>query len=75
MHRRLLLRGALSENTNWKTKEFLAELFMQLGRPAEALPVYQELFDKRIPKLCAARPSINTLPTITRMSPCIGSRF
>ncbi len=46
---------SVSANTDAATKEFLARLFMQLGRPADALPLYEELFDKRVPSFDAGR--------------------
>jgi tetratricopeptide (TPR) repeat protein len=58
----LAARDQLSENTHPETKEFLARLFMQIGRPADALPLFQNLFDSEIPSFdpshlldCAAR--------------------
>lgn len=42
-------------NTDAATKEFIARLFMQLGRPADALPLYEELFDKHVPSFDAGR--------------------
>lgn len=42
-------RGLLSESVNADTKESLARLFMLIGRPADALPLLQELFDKEVP--------------------------
>ena len=47
--------SCVTVNTDATTKEFLARLFMQLGRPADALPLYEELFDKRIPSFDAGR--------------------
>jgi len=44
-----------TNKTDAVTKEFLARLFMQLGRPADALPLYEELFEKRIPSFDAGR--------------------
>jgi tetratricopeptide (TPR) repeat protein len=41
-------RAQLSESTHLETKEFLARLFMQVGRPADALPLFQDLFDTAI---------------------------
>ena len=41
-------RESMTVATDVSTKEFIARLFMQLGRPADALPLYQELFDKQI---------------------------
>ena len=39
----------LSESVQAGTKEFLAGLLMQLKRAADALPIFQELFDSDIP--------------------------
>ncbi len=39
----------LSESVQAGTKEFLAGLLMQLKRAADALPIFQELFDNDIP--------------------------
>jgi len=39
-------RGLLTENVNADTKESLARLFVLTGRPADALPLLQDLFDK-----------------------------
>ena len=39
----------LSDEVQAGTKEFLAGLLMQLDRAKEALPIFQELFDKDIP--------------------------
>ena len=39
----------LSESVQAGTKEFLAGLLMQLKRAADALPIFQELFDSNIP--------------------------
>jgi tetratricopeptide (TPR) repeat protein len=52
----------VNSTTEAITKEFLARLFTQLGRHADALPLYEELFEKRVPSFdvgrfidCAAR--------------------
>lgn len=52
----------IREETHANTKEFLARMLMRLGRPEDALPLYQNLFDRRIPAFnpmllieCAAR--------------------
>ncbi|HEV2196934.1 MAG TPA: tetratricopeptide repeat protein [Candidatus Acidoferrum sp.] len=42
-------RTLLTDNVNADSKESLARLFMIIGRPAEALPLLQELFDKDVP--------------------------
>jgi tetratricopeptide (TPR) repeat protein len=42
-------RGLLTDNVNADTKESLARLFVLIGRPADALPLLQELFDKEVP--------------------------
>jgi len=41
--------AALSDEVQAGTKEFLGGLLMQLDRAKDALPVFQELFDKDIP--------------------------
>jgi DNA-binding PadR family transcriptional regulator/tetratricopeptide (TPR) repeat protein len=53
---------SITDDTDAGVKEFLAGLFMQLDRPTDALPIYQELFDKHIPSFnpdrllaCAAK--------------------
>ena len=58
----LAARDQLSEKSHPETKEFLARLFMQIGRPADALPLFQDLFDSEIPSFdsghlldCAAK--------------------
>lgn len=38
-------QSLLSTNIHADTREYLARLFMLIGRPAEALPLWQELFD------------------------------
>jgi tetratricopeptide (TPR) repeat protein len=55
-------KGALTENSGAETREFLARLFMRLEMFAEALPLYQQLFDLKISAFdsgqlldCAAR--------------------
>jgi DNA-binding PadR family transcriptional regulator/tetratricopeptide (TPR) repeat protein len=40
--------ASIDASTDSSTKEFVAGLFMQLGRPADALPLFEELFAKRI---------------------------
>jgi tetratricopeptide (TPR) repeat protein len=42
-------RTALVPNENAETKESLARLLMFLGRPGDALPVLQDLFDREVP--------------------------
>ena len=39
--------NSINASTDSSTKEFLAELFMRLGRPADALPLFEELFAKQ----------------------------
>ena len=53
---------AESKNISADTREFLARLWMLMGRPAQALPIWQELFDQQVPSVdprnllnCAAR--------------------
>lgn len=41
--------GQLTDKTLALTKELLAQLFVNVGNPALALNLFQELFDKRIP--------------------------
>ena len=54
--------AAIDERTDSGVKDFLAGLFMQLGQPASALPLFRELFEMNIPSFdvrrlvdCAAR--------------------
>jgi DNA-binding PadR family transcriptional regulator/tetratricopeptide (TPR) repeat protein len=54
--------GILGVDADSVVKEFLAGLFMQLGQPASALPLFKELFEANIPSFdgrryvdCAAR--------------------
>jgi tetratricopeptide (TPR) repeat protein len=61
-------RSLLTENVNADTKEYLAKLFMVIGRPADALPLLQELFDAEAPHFdaknllaCAAKLSRDDL--------------
>lgn len=42
-------RSLLTDNVNADTKESLARLFMIIGRPVDALPLFQELFDNEVP--------------------------
>jgi tetratricopeptide (TPR) repeat protein len=42
-------RSLLTDNVNADTKESLARLFMVIGRPADALPLLQDLFDRETP--------------------------
>jgi tetratricopeptide (TPR) repeat protein len=42
-------RAALLPDENAETKESLARLLMLLGRPGDALPVLQDLFDREVP--------------------------
>jgi tetratricopeptide (TPR) repeat protein len=42
-------RSLLTDNLNADAKESLARLFMVIGRPADALPLFLELFDKDVP--------------------------
>jgi tetratricopeptide (TPR) repeat protein len=55
-------RSLVTDNLNADTKEHLARLFLVIGRPADALPLLQELFDAEAPQFdpknlltCAAR--------------------
>ncbi len=55
-------QSLLTTNANADTVELLARLLMVIGRPADALPLWQELFDREAPGLdpknllaCAAR--------------------
>jgi DNA-binding PadR family transcriptional regulator/tetratricopeptide (TPR) repeat protein len=54
--------GMLVSDVDSLVKEFLAGLFMQLGQPASALPLFKDLFEANIPSFdgrryvdCAAR--------------------
>jgi tetratricopeptide (TPR) repeat protein len=55
-------QSLLTANLNSDTKEYLAQLFMLIGRPADALPLWQDLFETGAPTFdpgnllnCAAR--------------------
>jgi hypothetical protein len=55
-------QGLLSANISPSAQEALASLFMLIGRPGDALPIFQALFDANIPAFdaghlldCAAR--------------------
>jgi tetratricopeptide (TPR) repeat protein len=55
-------RSLLAANTNPDTEDYLARLFMLIGRPADALPLWRNLFDTKAPAFdpgnllnCAAR--------------------
>jgi tetratricopeptide (TPR) repeat protein/DNA-binding PadR family transcriptional regulator len=45
----------VNDRTEAITKEFLARLFTHLGRHADALPLYEELFEKRVPSFDVGR--------------------
>jgi tetratricopeptide (TPR) repeat protein len=58
MEAQSLLTGTIDP----ETKEYLAQLFMLIGRPASALPLWQDLFDRGVPSFdpgnllnCAAK--------------------
>jgi tetratricopeptide (TPR) repeat protein len=42
-------QSLLATNANADMKEYLARLLMLIGRPAEALPIWQDLFDREAP--------------------------